>query len=39
MKKNILFKTLIDILFYFHCLALIGVLFILPLGITNINQV
>ena len=39
MRKNILFKTLIDILFYFHCFALVGVLFILPFGVTKINQV
>jgi len=37
MKINILFKTLIDILFILHCAGLIGFIFILPFGIFSIN--
>lgn len=39
MKKAILFKTLVDILYFFLLLGLIGVLFIIPMGTYNINQV
>jgi len=39
MKKTILFKTLIDILYFLHLIGLLGMIFILPFGIVNINQV
>jgi hypothetical protein len=38
MKKNILFKTLIDILFFLQCFSLIGALVILPENIGTISQ-
>ena len=38
MKRNILFKSLIDILFFFLCFGILGVIFILPFGSININQ-
>jgi len=38
MKRNILFKSLIDILFFFLCFGVLGVIFILPFGSININQ-
>ena len=37
MKKEILFKTLIDILFFIHVLAFFGLLLVLPLKITGVN--
>ena len=39
MKKTILFKTLVDILYFLHFIGLIGMIFIIPFGIVNINQV
>ncbi len=39
MKKAILFKTLVDILYILHFTGLIGIIFIIPFGIVNINQV
>lgn len=39
MKKTILFKTLVDILYILHFIGLIGILFIIPFGVVNINQV
>ena len=39
MKKAILFKTLVDILYILHFIGLIGIIFIIPFGTVNINQV
>lgn len=39
MKNAILFKTLVDILYILHFIGLIGIIFIIPFGIVNINQV
>ena len=39
MKKTILFKTLVDVLYFFHFFGLLGVFFILPFGVVTINQV
>ena len=39
MKKNILFKTLVDILYSLHFLGLIGILLFLIFGIANIDQI
>lgn len=39
MKKVILFKTLVDILYILHFIGLIGVLFIIPFGTINSNQI
>lgn len=39
MKKSILFKSLVDILFYLHVIGLLGMLVIIPFGVVNINQV
>ena|SRR5690554_5131809 len=39
MKRIILFKTLIDILYILHFIGLIGIVFILPFGVVTINQV
>ena len=39
MTKAILFKTLVDILYFLHFIGLIGLIFILPFGIVEINQV
>lgn len=39
MKKSILFKTLVDILYILHFIGLIGIIFIIPFGVVNINQV
>jgi hypothetical protein len=38
MKQNILFKTLIDILFFLQCFGLLGAIFILPTNIGTISQ-
>ncbi len=38
MKNNILFKTLIDILFFLQCFGLLGALIILPTNIGTISQ-
>jgi len=38
MKRNILFKTLIDILFFLQCFGLLGALVILPSNIGTISQ-
>jgi len=38
MKRNILFKTLIDILFFLQCFGLLGALIILPSNIGTISQ-
>ena len=38
MKKTILFKTLVDILYFLHFIGLLGIILILPFGIVNINQ-
>jgi hypothetical protein len=39
MKKSILFKTLIDILYILHFTGLIGIILIIPFSGVNINQV
>lgn len=39
MKKAILFKTLVDILYIVHFIGLVGILFMIPFGTVNINQV
>jgi len=39
MKKTILFKTLVEILYTLHFVGLIGIIFIMPFGVVNINQV
>ncbi len=39
MKKTILFKTLVDILYYLHFLGLLGMFLIIPFDVMNINQV
>ena len=39
MKKAILFKTLVDIIYILHFVGLIGILFVIPFGTVNINQV
>lgn len=39
MKRTILFKTLVDILYILHFIGLIGILFIIPFGVVQINQV
>ena len=39
MKKAILFKTLVDILYILHFIGLIGIIFIIPFGTVNINQI
>ncbi len=39
MKKTILFITLVDVLYTLHFVGLIGIIFIIPFGIDNINQV
>jgi len=38
MKRNILFKTLIDTLFFLQCFGLLGAIFILPNNIGTISQ-
>lgn len=37
MKRNILFKTLIDVLFIIHCLGAMAFVFMTPVGIIDIN--
>lgn len=39
MKKTVLFKNLVDILYILHFIGLIGILFILPFANININEV
>lgn len=39
MARNIIFKTLIDILFIFQGFGLLGVFINMPFGVTKINQV
>ncbi|MGJ8591230.1 MAG: DUF2975 domain-containing protein [Aquaticitalea sp.] len=39
MKRNILFKTLVDILFIFQAIGIIGLFFVMPLGVARINMV
>ncbi|MFD0992031.1 DUF2975 domain-containing protein [Tenacibaculum geojense] len=39
MKKAVLFKTLVDILYILHFIGLVGIIFIIPFGTININQV
>ncbi len=38
MKQNILFKTLVDILFIFQSVGIIGIIFIMPFGVAKINM-
>jgi len=38
MARNIIFKTLIDILFIFQGFGILGAFLIMPFGVTNINQ-
>ncbi|MBU3026047.1 DUF2975 domain-containing protein [Zobellia galactanivorans] len=38
MKKSILFKTLVDIVYFLHFIGLIGILFIIPFETIHINQ-
>lgn len=39
MKRNIVFKTLIDILFIFQGFGILGAFLIMPFGVTKINQI
>ena len=39
MKNAILFKSLVDILYFIHFLGLLGILFTIPFGVVNVNQV
>lgn len=39
MGKTIFFKTLVDILYIFHFIGLLGILFIVPLGTVYVDQV
>lgn len=39
MGRNIIFKTLIDILFIFQGFGILGAFIIIPFGVTKINQV
>ncbi|MFK2818908.1 DUF2975 domain-containing protein [Flavobacteriaceae sp. LMIT009] len=39
MVRNIIFKTLIDILFIFQGFGILGAFIIIPFGVTKINQV
>jgi len=39
MTKPLLFKSLVDILYFLHVIGLLGILIIIPLGVVNINQV
>jgi hypothetical protein len=39
MKKALLFKTLVDILYVLHFIGLFGIIFTIPFGTVNINQV
>lgn len=39
MRKIMFFKKLVDILYYLHFLGLLAIIFILPFGIANINQI
>tara|TARA_B100000809_G_scaffold249333_1_gene280577 strand:+ start:640 stop:1137 length:498 start_codon:yes stop_codon:yes gene_type:complete len=39
MKNTILFKTLVDILYILHFIGLVGIIFVIPFGIVNNNQV
>ena len=39
MVRNLIFKTLIDILFIFQGFGILGAFIIIPYGITKINQV
>lgn len=38
MKKTIVFKTLVDILYILNFIGLIGIIFTIPFGIINVNQ-
>lgn len=38
MKKTVLFKALVDILFFLHLLGLFGIAFIIPFGIADIEM-
>jgi hypothetical protein len=39
MARNIIFKTLIDILFIFQGFGILGAFLIMPFGVTKINQI
>ncbi len=39
MKRNILFKTLVDILFIAQVVGFIGIIFLIPSGVMRINMV
>ena len=39
MTRNIVFKTLIDILFIFQGFGILGAFLIMPFGVTKINQI
>lgn len=39
MRRNLLFKTLVDILYYLHFIGLLNVIIVLPFGVVFINQV
>lgn len=39
MKKSLAFKTLVEILYVLHFVGLIGIVFIIPFGVVNINMV
>ena len=38
MKRNILFKTLVDILFVFQAVGIIGLLIVMTFGVSKINM-
>lgn len=39
MSRNIIFKTLIDVLFIFQGFGILGTFLIMPFGVTKINQI
>ena len=39
MKRNVLFKILVDILYYLHFIGLLNLIIVLPFGVVFINQV
>ena len=39
MKRNILFKTLVDLLFIAQVIGFIGIIFVVPSGVMRINRI
>lgn len=39
MRRNVLFKRLVDILYYLHFIGLLNLIIVLPFGVVFINQV